>query len=77
MGRTGPLLARESAGLAACAQNLAITPSLQYLVDPAFNPEDDAVWRLGPEVVTGPGNFGREHEIRFTVTPVVPIPWAK
>lgn len=29
------------------AQNLALTPSVQYLVDPAFNPEDDAVWLFG------------------------------
>jgi porin len=29
------------------AQNLAVTPSLQYLVDPAFNAVDDAVWVFG------------------------------
>ncbi len=29
------------------AQNLAITPSVQYLGDPAFNPEADAVWLFG------------------------------
>ncbi len=29
------------------AQNLALTPSLQYLVDPAFNAQDDAVWVFG------------------------------
>ncbi|MCP3957816.1 MAG: carbohydrate porin [bacterium] len=29
------------------AQNLAVTPSVQYLVDPAFNEVDDAVWLFG------------------------------
>jgi len=29
------------------AQNLELTPSLQYLIDPAFNPEEDPVWVLG------------------------------
>jgi porin len=29
------------------AQNLAITPSVQYLVDPAFNPDYSEVWLLG------------------------------
>ncbi len=26
------------------AQNLAITPSVQLLVDPALNPDDDRIW---------------------------------
>ncbi len=29
------------------AQNLAITPSLQLLLNPALNPEDDQVWVYG------------------------------
>ncbi len=29
------------------AQNLAITPSVQYLLDPAFNPEDSEIWLFG------------------------------
>ena len=29
------------------AQNLAITPSVQLLIDPALNPEDDQVWVWG------------------------------
>lgn len=29
------------------AQNLAVTPSVQWLVDPALNPEDDEVWLVG------------------------------
>ena len=29
------------------AQNMAITPSVQVLVDPAFNSEDDEIWLLG------------------------------
>jgi porin len=29
------------------AQNLAITPSVQYLIDPALNREDDAIWVTG------------------------------
>ncbi len=32
------------------AQNLAITPSLQLLKDPALNPEDDTVWIWGIRV---------------------------
>ena len=32
------------------SQNLAITPSLQLLLDPALNPEDDKVWVLGLRV---------------------------
>ena len=26
------------------AQNLAITPSVQYLADPALNPDEDEIW---------------------------------
>lgn len=29
------------------SQNLALTPSVQWLVDPAQNPEEDQVWVLG------------------------------
>jgi len=29
------------------SENLALTPSLQWLVDPALNPEEDQVWVLG------------------------------
>lgn len=29
------------------SQNLALTPSLQWLVDPALNPEEDQAWVLG------------------------------
>jgi porin len=29
------------------AQNLALTPSLQYITDPALNPDEDKIWILG------------------------------
>jgi porin len=29
------------------AQNFAITPSVQLLVDPALNPDEDQIWILG------------------------------
>jgi carbohydrate-selective porin OprB len=29
------------------SQNLALTPSVQWLVDPAQNPEEDQVWVFG------------------------------
>ena len=32
------------------AQNLAVTTSVQYLVDPAFNPNDDEIWLFGLRV---------------------------
>ena len=32
------------------AQNLAITPSLQLLIDPALNPTEDQVWLFGLRV---------------------------
>ena len=32
------------------AQNLAITPSVQLLLDPALNPVDDKVWVYGLRV---------------------------
>ncbi|MHC4711900.1 MAG: carbohydrate porin [Planctomycetota bacterium] len=29
------------------AQNLAITPSVQLLIDPALNPDEDLIWVFG------------------------------
>ena len=29
------------------AQNLVITPSVQWLVDPALNPDEDQIWVFG------------------------------
>ena len=29
------------------AQNLAITPSVQFLIDPALNPDEDRIWVFG------------------------------
>ena len=29
------------------SQNFALTPDIQYLIDPALNPEKDQIWVLG------------------------------